>query len=376
MNAIILAGGKNSRIGTRKALLKVNGKPIIQRTIEVLQPLFDKIILVTNEPDIYRSFGLPMVSDEIPGEGPLSGIHAGLGISDPLYNLVVACDMPFVEIKLLEYLKSFVNQVGNSDQSPACIIPSWSKGIEPLHALYHRRVRQEIPPALQAGVRSLRKLVQQWNCQFVELDGWASQHRIDLERVFSNVNTWVEFEQATELARNLTVESKPVPPKVLSVVGYADNGKTTFLEGLLPELQVRGVSVAVFKHHGHRTEPNHLDNVGTDTWRLAQKGANPVGLVQGRTVSLYFALPVEPTPEELAQLVPGVDLVITEGFKRARNPKIEVWRHADQKQPACNGDPYLIGLVTSHQADLPVPSFALNDYAGVAEFIINYFQLV
>ncbi len=162
---------------------------------------------------------------------------------------------------------------------------------------------------------------------------------------------------------------------ILSVVGYADSGKTTFLEGLLPVLRSRGLKVAVIKHHGHNDDCCEAE-VGKDTWRLAQAGASPVGLVQGNRLSLDFTFPTAPTPTELGELIGGgVDLVITEGFKRAENPKIEVWRHADQAEPACLDDPNLIGLVTCHECSLNVPMFRLDDYQAVAELIITYFGL-
>lgn len=161
-------------------------------------------------------------------------------------------------------------------------------------------------------------------------------------------------------------------PKVLSVVGYANNGKTTFLEKLIPELRSLGVSVAVIKHHGHSGESSQQEK---DTGRLRTAGAAPVGLVQGGTLKLEYTFGQQPEPEELAKLLPEVDLLITEGFKRAHNPKLEVWRHADQLAPACAGDPYLIALITCHESDLELPHFGLDEHAKVARFIVEYFQL-
>ncbi|NLY55661.1 MAG: molybdopterin-guanine dinucleotide biosynthesis protein B [Firmicutes bacterium] len=160
---------------------------------------------------------------------------------------------------------------------------------------------------------------------------------------------------------------------VLSVVGYADSGKTTFLEGLLPVLRSRGLKVAVIKHSGHIDDSAE---VGKDTWRLARAGAAPVGLVHGNRLSLELTFPTAPTPTEVGELLGDrVDLVITEGFKRADNPKLEVWRHADQAEPACLGDPNLIGVITCHECNLDLPVFRLDDYQAVAEYIISYFGL-
>ncbi|NLY55662.1 MAG: molybdenum cofactor guanylyltransferase [Firmicutes bacterium] len=194
MNAIILAGGKNSRIGTRKALLEIDGKQILARIIETLKPLFAEIILVTNEPEVYQSFGLPMVQDEICGEGPLGGIHAGLGASQATYSFVVACDMPFLDRRIVEYVQDQVRSLNGA--TPACIVPRWEKGIEPLHAFYHRDLRTLIPAEVAQGQRKLGYLVRKWGTTFVDLDQWAAENGVDLLKAFSNVNTWAEFEQA------------------------------------------------------------------------------------------------------------------------------------------------------------------------------------
>lgn len=206
MNAIILAGGKNSRIGTRKALLEVEGKSIIQRTIETLKPHFDRLLLVTNEPEVYEIFGLPMVSDEIPEQGPLSGIHAGLAAVESEYSFVIACDMPFLDSRLIRCLKTRAEELKLQAKSqgvspPSCVVPSWQKGIEPLHAFYHKGLRTKIPTALAEGERSLRRLVRRWDGAFIDLDNWALQEGVDLYKVFSNVNTWEEFTKASQLTQ-------------------------------------------------------------------------------------------------------------------------------------------------------------------------------
>ncbi|MBO8127021.1 MAG: molybdenum cofactor guanylyltransferase [Firmicutes bacterium] len=197
MNAIILAGGKNSRIGTRKAFLEIEGRPIIQRTIDLLKPRFDRVYLVTNEPELYARFGLEMVADEIKEAGPLGGIHAGLGVTGSDYNFVVACDMPFLSGQLVDYLKE---RVEKSEDPVQCVVPRWYKGIEPLHAIYHRSLRPKISEALAAGERKMGFLVRNWQAYFIDLDEWAEANGVQLEKVFSNVNTWAEFEAAKKVS--------------------------------------------------------------------------------------------------------------------------------------------------------------------------------
>ena len=98
--AIILSGGKSSRMGTNKALLPFKEKTNIERIRDELRSLFDDIILVTNDPESYEFLKIKTVSDKYPGKGPLAGVHAGLMASNYEENIVVACDMPFVSADL------------------------------------------------------------------------------------------------------------------------------------------------------------------------------------------------------------------------------------------------------------------------------------
>jgi len=111
-SAIILAGGKSSRMGTNKALLKINEKTNIERMADKLKLFFDDIILVTNDSEQYEFLELKTAADHYPGMGPLAGVHAGLLASDYDLNFIVACDMPFVSAELAEAL---VNSCGHFD---------------------------------------------------------------------------------------------------------------------------------------------------------------------------------------------------------------------------------------------------------------------
>lgn len=105
VNAIILAGGKNTRMqGEDKAFLEIEGRPIITGVIKKLKPLVSELIIVTNSPEKYINFDLKIVKDEHPGKGPLMGIYSGLKASSCKYNFVVACDMPFINPCLIKFM--------------------------------------------------------------------------------------------------------------------------------------------------------------------------------------------------------------------------------------------------------------------------------
>ena len=153
---------------------------------------------------------------------------------------------------------------------------------------------------------------------------------------------------------------------VISVVGKSNVGKTTFLEKLIPELVRRGYRVGTLKHDVHGFE---LDTPGKDTWRHAQAGSRAVVISGPTKVAVLLAGDREATLDEAVSLIEGeVDIVITEGYKRQRKPKIEVSRAAKGGDLLCTADE-LICLVTDSVHDLAVPQFGLDDAAGVADLL-------
>ncbi len=102
----ILAGGASSRMGKDKGLCMFKGKELVAYSIEVLKPICDKIIISTNNPQDYHKFGLPMVEDDIRNIGPIGGIYSCLKQSNTLRNLLISCDMPFLETAALDYILS------------------------------------------------------------------------------------------------------------------------------------------------------------------------------------------------------------------------------------------------------------------------------
>ena len=104
ITAIILSGGKSSRMGTNKSLLKIGEKTIIERLRDLLQSMFKDVILVTNDPDDYKFLGLSIYEDIFRHRGPLAGIHSGLKHSKTNINFIISCDLPFMTKKMINYL--------------------------------------------------------------------------------------------------------------------------------------------------------------------------------------------------------------------------------------------------------------------------------
>jgi len=131
-SGIILAGGESSRMGVNKAFIEVNGKRIIDATVELFGSLFPEVIIVSNAPLDYAYLNARIAADIIPQKGSLGGIYTGLFYSSYPHSLVAACDMPFIRREVIEYL------IGRIDHHDV-VIPHLSDGFHPLHAIYSRR---------------------------------------------------------------------------------------------------------------------------------------------------------------------------------------------------------------------------------------------
>jgi molybdopterin-guanine dinucleotide biosynthesis protein A len=178
---VILAGGRNTRMGGRdKAFLRVDGQTVFARTLSVLRECFEQVIVVSNTPEKYADFSVEVVADELRGCGPLGGLHAGLGRIAAPYAFVAACDMPFLHTAPIRYL---VSRLGDQD----AIVPCWNGDIEPLHALYARRLRGPIAAAVGRGARAMRELLPQIEVEYVSEA--ALQRVAGTAEAFRNVNT-------------------------------------------------------------------------------------------------------------------------------------------------------------------------------------------
>ncbi len=104
ITAIILSGGKSSRMGTNKSFLKIGDTTVIERMRDLLQSIFKDVILITNDPDDYQFLSLPIYEDIFRHRGPLAGIHSGLKHSRTDINFIISCDLPFMTKEMINYL--------------------------------------------------------------------------------------------------------------------------------------------------------------------------------------------------------------------------------------------------------------------------------
>ena len=158
-------------------------------------------------------------------------------------------------------------------------------------------------------------------------------------------------------------------PPVLSIVGKSESGKTTLIEKIIPALKRRGYRVGIVKHAHHGFE---MDQKGKDSYRHRQAGADTVMVSSPGQIAMVKNVTSE-CLDDLAAFFSDMDILISEGFKRDRAPKIEVYRKERHDQPACLTDNTLLALVSDTPLETSVPRFALNDIDGITEFIVTRF---
>nr|HID14088.1 molybdopterin-guanine dinucleotide biosynthesis protein B [Anaerolineae bacterium] len=157
---------------------------------------------------------------------------------------------------------------------------------------------------------------------------------------------------------------------VVSIVGRSSSGKTTLLEKLIRELKRRGYRIAVVKHHYHAGF--EFDVPGKDSYRFAQAGADHVIIAAPDKVAQVRRCEHEPTLAEVVADVRDVDIILTEGYKRADAPKIEISRRERSSELLCTADE-LVAIVSDQYFDMDVPQFDLEDVAGLVDLIETRF---
>lgn len=191
--AAILAGGRSRRMGTDKALLLLDGTPLIGHVIARLRPLIPEIMIVGDNAGAYRQFGIPAISDPSPDQGPLAGIRTALVNTAALRVFCCACDMPFLESALVGRLLEL------AEPGVAAVVPRVRREQEPLCAVYTRDALPAIAAELAAGGRRILNALARMPTRYVEEEELRS---FDPElRSFVNVNTPEDLARVRESCR-------------------------------------------------------------------------------------------------------------------------------------------------------------------------------
>jgi molybdopterin-guanine dinucleotide biosynthesis protein B len=168
----------------------------------------------------------------------------------------------------------------------------------------------------------------------------------------------------------LTKEQNKTP--AIIIAGWSGSGKTTLVEKLLPVFKKKNLKVGTIKHHHAGLE---LDTPGKDSWRHRKAGADKTVIATPDSVGMMMTVDHEPLLDELLSLMNDMDIVIVEGYKMERRPKIEIFRSAVHEKPRFIEDPDLIAVASDIELDSPVPVFDLDNPEKLADFIGDYFDL-
>lgn len=186
--AIILAGGKSTRMGFDKGLLKIGNRFLIDITIEKLKKYFDEIIIVNNKTNIYNNDNLIVVEDEIKNVGPLGGIHAGLKYSSSKFNYIIACDMPYINE---DYIKFMIERLKNNYQVDV-LVTKLGNWIEPFNSFYSKNIVKDIEKHIFLQKRSVYSLLSKLNTIYIEEE--TARKFSPSWKMFDNLNTKDDLE--------------------------------------------------------------------------------------------------------------------------------------------------------------------------------------
>ncbi|HBH61482.1 MAG TPA: molybdenum cofactor guanylyltransferase [Nitrospiraceae bacterium] len=160
---VILAGGENTRMPVLKAFIEVEGQRIIEKNIGTMKMLFKDLCIVTNQPGSYSYLGVPMLGDVYNIRGPMTGILTALLNSPNPRVFISACDMPFLNRDLIEYMAI---KVAEKD----AVVPVLGRNPEPLFAFYSRHLLGPMEKAVQTGRNSMRDFLRNKRVKYITID--------------------------------------------------------------------------------------------------------------------------------------------------------------------------------------------------------------
>ncbi|MGH9455323.1 MAG: molybdenum cofactor guanylyltransferase [Terriglobia bacterium] len=189
VTGFVLAGGESRRMGRPKQGLVLGGQTMLQRQLRLLTQVCRETFIVGSQAAPHGG-EVPALPDVFPGRGPLGGIYTGLARTCSEYNLVVSCDLPFLRSEFLEYL---CHQAIRSS-ADVTVPQTADHGLQPLCAVYRRRMRRIIRASLDSGNGKISRVFPKVRCEI--LDGRELARKRFSQAIFVNMNTPAEYDAA------------------------------------------------------------------------------------------------------------------------------------------------------------------------------------
>lgn len=183
-------------MGREKALESVNNQRLIDRVISVIYSICSEIIVITNQEQykklVNANLRVKMEVDLLPGKSSLGGIYTGLAYTNTVYNLIVACDMPFLNHALLSYL---IQIAPGYD----AVVPRIGKFLEPLHAVYTKNCMTAAEKLIEENTLSVNRIFKYVKTRYVDKDQVELFDHDHLS--FFNINTENDFIEAEKISK-------------------------------------------------------------------------------------------------------------------------------------------------------------------------------
>jgi len=180
LSGIILSGGKSIRMGENKAFIEIEGIPIIKRIQNLFERLFHEILIITNQKELFSDMNVKIYSDLIPNQGVLGGLYTGIFFSSFKYSFCVACDMPFLNKHVIQYL---IKNIQEND----VIVPKTKDGLQPLHAIYSKNCLEPIKKIIDMGEYKVINLYPMVKTKIIEENEFSNLD--PTRKSFININT-------------------------------------------------------------------------------------------------------------------------------------------------------------------------------------------
>ena len=371
-SAVILCGGKSTRMAQDKAGLLIGKKTFLQQIEKNLKDA-DEILLSVKDRRDYPEIGARHIEDREADKGPLMGLCSVLEECSYDKVWVMSCDMPLVNWDTAQELEHYL-----TDGIDAVIPVDRTGKKYVLCAWYRKSILEILKEQLESGDLKVKHLLERLRVCYVAVEGLT-----DGSHKFQNINTREEYQAFTGQSDSISnreswgksAGTAVRPDKelhtdipIVSFVAYSGTGKTTFLERLIPKLKARGLKIAIVKHDGHRFE---IDHEGKDSDRFTKAGADVTGLISSEKAVLMENRQTD--PEEFLKKIDGVDLILTEGFKQGPWPKIMLHRKGTGKPMPLLPEECLAVISDVEILDCK-NVFPLEEIEKTADFLFRYIQ--
>jgi molybdopterin-guanine dinucleotide biosynthesis protein A len=193
-SGVVLAGGRSTRMKFNKAFAEIGGKSSLQIILDKFNTVFSETIIICNNPELYAGMTDKIYTDVYPSLGPVAGIHSGLYYASSDMVFVLACDIPFIDTRLIGFM---MDQLGGYQ----AVVPQVGGRLQPLAALYSRSCLPVFERCLQEDKLKLVRVFEELDTLIIPETELASFGKV--EEIFFNVNDAAALQKAQELAGRL-----------------------------------------------------------------------------------------------------------------------------------------------------------------------------